>query len=125
VLLGVLLSGIFFAWKISQIFLIESAISDDGRVRTYYVHGQVFFASADAFGDAFDFQEALERVVIDVRQAHFWDISAIAALDKAVLKFRREGAKVELLGMNDASATIVDKLAIHDKVDGLDLVPGH
>ena len=42
-----------------------------------------------------------------------------------VLKFRREGATVDLVGMNEASATIVDKLAIHDKVDGLDLVPGH
>jgi SulP family sulfate permease len=125
VLLGVLLSGIFFAWKISQIFQVQSTISDDGRVRTYQVHGQVFFASADAFGDAFDLQEALDRVVIDVRHAHFWDISAIAALDKVVLKFRREGATVELIGMNDASATIVDRLAIHDKVDGLDLVPGH
>ncbi|MEA2525324.1 MAG: sulfate permease, SulP family [Thermomicrobiales bacterium] len=125
VLLGVLLSGIFFAWKISQIFQVQSTISDDGRVRTYQVHGQVFFASADAFGDAFDLQEALDRVVIDVRHAHFWDISAIAALDKVVLKFRREGATVELIGMNDASATIVDRLAIHDKGDGLDLVPGH
>ncbi|MEA2531153.1 MAG: sulfate permease, SulP family [Thermomicrobiales bacterium] len=125
VLLGVLLSGIFFAWKISQIFQVQSTISDDGRVRTYQGHGQVFFASADAFGDAFDLQEALDRVVIDVRHAHFWDISAIAALDKVVLKFRREGATVELIGMNDASATIVDRLAIHDKGDGLDLVPGH
>ncbi len=125
VAVGVLLSGIFFAWKISQIFLVESAISADGRVRTYQVHGQVFFASADAFFDAFDFQEALDRVVIDVTDAHLWDISAVAALDRVVLKFRREGAEVTLVGMNDASTTIVDRLAIHDKGDGLDLVPGH
>jgi SulP family sulfate permease len=125
VAVGVLLSGIFFAWKISQIFQIESEISNDGRVRTYHVYGQVFFASADAFFDAFDFQEALDRVVIDVTDAHLWDISAVAALDRVVLKFRREGAEVSLVGMNDASSTIVDRLAIHDKVDGLDLVPGH
>jgi len=125
VAVGVLLSGVFFAWKISQIFLVESAVSDDGRVRTYRVHGQVFFASAEAFVDAFDFQEALARVVIDVRHAHFWDISAVAALDRVVLKFRRDGAAVVLVGMNDASSTIVDRLAIHDKVDGFDLVPGH
>jgi SulP family sulfate permease len=122
---GVLLSGIFFAWKISQIFQVESEISADGRVRTYKVYGQVFFASADAFFDAFDFQEALDRVVIDVTDAHLWDISAVAALDRVVLKFRREGAEVSLVGMNDASSTIVDRLAVHDKGDGLDLVPGH
>jgi sulfate permease, SulP family len=122
---GVLLSGIFFAWKISQIFRIDSTISDDGRVRTYRVQGQVFFASADAFFDAFDFEEALDRVVIDVTNAHLWDISAVAALDRVVIKFRRDGAIVDLLGMNDASSTIVDRLALHDKAGDLELAGGH
>jgi SulP family sulfate permease len=125
VLVGVLLSGIFFAWKIGQIFEVMSAMSDDGRRRTYRVTGQVFYASADALIAAFDFDEALDEVVIDVSQAHFWDISAVAALDKLVLKFRRDATDVEIIGMNEASATIVDQLAIHDKVDALDLAPGH
>ena len=55
----------------------------DGRTRTYRFTGQIFFASVDTFLDAFDFREVIERVVIDVRDAHFWDISAVAALDKA------------------------------------------
>jgi len=122
---GVLLSGIFFAWKISQILRVESTLSDDGRVRTYRVYGQVFFASTDAFGDAFDLNEELDRVTIDVTHAHLWDISAVAALDKVVLKLRRGGAVVDLIGLNEASATIVDRLALHDKTEPLDLVPGH
>ncbi len=125
VLVGVLLSGIFFAWKIGQIFGVTSVLSEDGRQRTYVVTGQVFFASADAFASAFDLREALDRVIIDVTHAHFWDISAVAMLDKVVLKFRREGVEVQLIGMNAASATIVDRLAVHDKPDALDLVPGH
>lgn len=125
VLVGVLLSGIFFAWKIGQIFAVRSTISDDGRVRRYAVTGQVFFASADAFVEAFDFDEALDRVFIDVTHAHFWDVSAVAALDKVVLKFRRGATDVELVGMNEASATIVDRLAIHDKIDAMEYVPGH
>jgi sulfate permease, SulP family len=125
VLVGVLLSGIFFAWKVGQIVAVRSVITDDGSERTYTVVGQIFFASADAFVAAFDFQEVLEKVRIDVTRSHFWDISAVAALDKVVMKFRREGTEVELVGMNEASATIVDKLAIHDKVDTYDLVPGH
>src|SRR5699024_9704246 len=51
VLVGVLLSGIFFAWKISQLLEISSEITDDGRNRVYKVSGQVFFASADQFAD--------------------------------------------------------------------------
>jgi SulP family sulfate permease len=125
VLVGVLLSGIFFAWKVGQLVAVHSVASDDGTQRTYTVVGQIFFASADTFTSAFDFQEVLERVRIDVSRSHFWDISAVAALDKVVMKFRREGAEVEIVGMNAASATIVDKLAVHDKVDAYDLVPGH
>jgi SulP family sulfate permease len=125
VLVGVLLSGLFFAWKISQIFRITSVLSDDGRKRTYTVEGQVFFASAPQFADAFDFKEVLEEVVIDVSRAHIWDISSVQALDMAVLKFRREGADVSIVGMNEASETIVDKLAIHDKPGALEKLMGH
>ncbi|MBY8977322.1 SulP family inorganic anion transporter [Rhodobacteraceae bacterium NNCM2] len=125
VLLGVLLSGIFFARKIAQIFRVTSVLSPDGRERRYIVEGQVFFASADEFIAAFDIREVLEKVVIDLSNAHIWDISSVAALDTVVLKFRREGAEVELVGLNKASETIVDKLAIHDHPDALDKLVGH
>ena len=104
---------------------VESALSDDGNHRVYTVQGQVFFASADKFAAGFDFKEVIERVVIDVSQAHFWDLTAVGALDKVVLKFRREGTEVELLGMNEASATIVERLAIHDKPDAMELMSSH
>jgi len=77
------------------------------------------------FLKSFDFHEALDRVVIDVSHAHIWDISAVGALDKAVLKFRREGAEVDIVGLNEASETIVDKLAIHDKPDAIERLFGH
>lgn len=125
VLIGVLLSGIFFAWKISQIFRVTSVASDDGRERTYTVEGQIFFASAEDFTAAFDFKEALDKVTVDVSRAHIWDISSVQALDMIILKFRREGAEVQLVGMNNASETIVDRLAIHDKPGALERLMGH
>lgn len=125
VLVGVLLSGIFFAWKIAQLFGVHSTITQDGRHRTYTVEGQLFFASSEDFMKAFDFKEAPERVTIDVSRAHIWDISSVAALDMAVLKFRREGAEVDIIGLNEASETIVDKLAIHDKPGAMDKLLGH
>jgi SulP family sulfate permease len=125
VLTGVLLSGIFFAWKIAQLFAVRSELSADGRHRTYHVEGQLFFASSEDFMKAFDFREALEKVTIDVSQAHIWDISSVASLDMAVLKFRREGAEVELIGLNEASQTIVDRLALHDKPGGMDKLMAH
>jgi SulP family sulfate permease len=125
VLVGVLLSGVFFAAKIAQLFRVTSVLSPDGRARTYMVEGQLFFASAEDFLQAFDFREALEHVTIDVSRAHIWDISSVAALDMAVLKFRRDGAEVEIVGMNEASETIVDRLGTYDKPGALDRLMAH
>jgi SulP family sulfate permease len=125
VLIGVLLSGIFFASKIAQLFRVTTTISKDGRVRTYKVEGQMFYGSVEDFMNAFDFKEAPDRVIIDVSAAHIWDISSVQALDMAVLKFRRDGAEVEIIGMNAASETIVDKLAIHDKPGAMDSLLAH
>jgi SulP family sulfate permease len=124
VLTGVLLSGFFFARKVGQILRVRSQAGEQGRTRTYEVSGQVFFASAERFAEAFDYKEVIDRVRIDVSRAHFWDITAVGALDKVVLKFRREGTGVEVVGLNEASATMVDRFAVHDKADGA-LVLGH
>jgi SulP family sulfate permease len=115
VIVGVLLSGVFFAGKVARLFRVTSTLSDDGRERRYLVEGQIFFASVENFLSAFDFAEPLERVTIDVGNAHLWDISAVGALDQAVLKFRRRGASVEVKGANAASASMIDRFALHDK----------
>lgn len=125
VLTGVLLSGFFFAHKVSQIMLITSRLEENGRMRTYTVLGQVFFASADRFSNAFDYKETIGKVRIDVSRAHLWDITGVSALDKVVLKFRREGIEVEVVGLNEASATMVDKFGIHDKDGAVDIMLGH
>jgi SulP family sulfate permease len=125
VLIGVLMSALFFARKVSRLLLVKSDINKADNHHTYTVYGQVFFASADKFSASFDFKEVIQTVTIDVSQAHFWDLSAVGALDKVVLKFRREGTEVKLLGLNEASATIVDKLAIHDKPDAMELMLKH
>jgi SulP family sulfate permease len=85
----------------------------------------VFFASAERFANAFDYKEVIDTVRIDVSRAHFWDITAVSALYKVVLKFRREGTDVEVIGLNEASATMVDKFAVHDKDGADDLLMGH
>lgn len=125
VLVGVLLSGFFFAHKVGQILRVASRTEDEGRVRTYTITGQVFFASADRFIDAFDYKEVIENVRIDVSRAHFWDITAVSALDKVVIKFRREATEVEVIGLNEASTTMVDKFALHDKDGAEDMLMGH
>lgn len=115
VLTGVLLSGIFFAGKVRCMFSVQRTASPDGREVVYNVTGQVFFASVDRFTRAFDTEEAAARVRIDVSAAHFWDISAVGALDKIVARLRRSGTEVEVVGHNQASADLVEKFSLHDK----------
>ncbi len=125
VLAGVLLAAMFFANKVGHYMAISSSLDEAGEHRSYNVTGQVFFSSADKFVAAFDFKEALNKVTIDLNRAHFWDITAVAALDKVVIKFRRAGTEVEVLGLNEASATIVDRFGVHDKPDAIDQLMGH
>ena len=125
VLTGVLLSGFFFAHKIGQILLIQAKTEDDSTTRVYEIYGQVFFASADRFIDAFNFDTTQTKIRIDLTHAHFWDITAVSALDKVVLKFRRKGVEVEVLGLNEASSTLVDKFGVHDKNVADDILMGH
>ncbi len=117
VFVGVLLAAMFFANKIGRYMAVRISAGQQDGVRIYKVVGQVFFASSEQFVQSFDFKEVLEHVTIDVSDAHFWDITAVAALDKVVIKFRREGAEVNLIGMNEASATIVDTFGVHNKPD--------
>ncbi|WP_105027678.1 SulP family inorganic anion transporter [Limnobacter sp. SAORIC-690] len=125
VLVGVLLSGFFFANKVGRILRVQSSTQNEGRNRTYVISGQVFFASAETFINSFDYKEVIDEVTIDVTRAHFWDITAVSALDKAIIKFKREGTEVEVIGMNEASRTLVDKFAIHDKDDALERMAAH
>lgn len=125
VIAGTLLAAMFFANKIAHYLDIASKHDPEHSHRTYYVVGQVFFGSADRFTNAFDLNEKLETVTIDLRDAHFWDITAVAALDKVVLKLRREGVQVDVIGMNRATSTLVDRFGVHDKPDGIDTLLGH
>ncbi|QFU02722.1 Bicarbonate transporter BicA [Halomonas sp. THAF5a] len=125
VFVGVLLAALFFANKVGNILYVGAETPEEGH-RVYRVVGQVFFASSERFGAAFDFKDTVEKVTIDLSRAHFWDITAVQTLDRVVIKFRREGTEVELIGLNEASATIVDRYAVHDDPEAVEkLMGGH
>lgn len=124
VLTGVLLASLFFANKISHFMYVERLSDEHNGNVTYKVVGQVFFNSAERFINSFDFKEVVEKVVIDLSRAHFWDITGVNALDKVVIKFRREGAEVEVIGLNEANQTIIDRFGIHDKPEEIEKMMG-
>lgn len=125
VLAGVLLATLFFANKIARLMVIKQEQPAENELY-YQVIGQVFFASSEKFLDSFDFSIAVDRVVIDLNRAHFWDLTAVAALDNVVIKYQRLGAEVSVMGMNQASKTVIDKFAVHNDPKAVEkLLSGH
>lgn len=124
VIAGVVLAALFMASKLRHFMYVEKTFDDASQTRTYTVIGQVFFNSSEKFINYFDFKEAVDKVIIDVHRAHFWDISAVYALDKVVIKLRREGADVEVVGLNEASETMMDKYAVHNDPAKIEKVMG-
>ncbi len=110
VVTGIVMSTIFFSRKIAQLVFVEKSLINEGSHRIYRVSGQIFFLSKEDFMLAFDFTELVEEVTIDLTQAHLWDQGAVESLNKAVQTFRRNGAEVNVIGLNDASATLVDRI---------------
>jgi SulP family sulfate permease len=116
VMAGVILSALFFASKISKVY-VETRTDEVLSTKTYIVKGQLFFASVTDFVSKFDITEKTDKIVIDFSQTHIWDDSAVGAIDKIVIKYRLNGTDVEIVGLNEESAALVSKLAVHDKAE--------
>jgi SulP family sulfate permease len=115
VVLGVILSAVFFMRKVGKTVRVEEIETSQEGVLRYRVTGNLFFASADVFAAAFEHHGRPTRVEIDMTDAHLWDLTGVAAVDKVVFRYRRQGAQVDLIGMNEAGRTLIDKLGRHDK----------
>ena len=113
VAVGVLLSGVFFTFKVAGLLHVAQERQPGTGRLVYLVSGQVFFASAEAFVDSFDVRATTEEpagVLLDVSEAHFWDVTAVAALDKVVARFKAHGVAIHVEGVNRASATLIERL---------------
>ncbi|MGG3914281.1 SulP family inorganic anion transporter [Rossellomorea vietnamensis] len=124
VLVGIILSAIFFASKISKV-KITTLATDHPHKKVYRVSGQLFFASVSEFVESFDFTEQVKEVTLDLTDAHLWDDSAVGAIDKVVIKYHQNGVKVTLIGLNEESNKLMNRLAVHNQPGGLDKAVGH
>lgn len=125
VFVGIILSALLFAREVAEVAFMEDVLSEDGRVRTYTVNGDLFFVTVTGFLAHFDFMEDVDRVVIDLTTAHVWDASAVGAIDKAVIRFRKRGVEAEVIGLNKASATLLDRVGTHHKPGAMNMAMGH
>jgi sulfate permease, SulP family len=98
---------VFFAAKAARMVQVTAQDEPARELRTYRVAGQVFFASSDLFTEAFDYRDPTKNVRIDLTAAHFWDITAVAALERVVERLVARGHRVEVAGGDPVRHAII------------------
>ena len=109
VFVGVLLSALFFINKLESTVHVQSELHN--HTRRYVVSGQIFFSSSEKFFQFFDFNEHIQKVEIELSNAHIWDMTSVQMLNAVVEKFEAQGVVVEVLGLNEASTTLIDRIS--------------
>ena len=109
VIAGVALAAILFSRKVAKVITV-SKIKKDKTTLIYKVEGQLFFVSKIYFFQGFDIYEHPRKVIIDLSQAHIWDQSGVIALDQIMRKFKNGGSEVEIIGLNDESLNLFERL---------------
>ncbi len=95
VLVGVILSALFFAWESAKRIRARKHIDENG-VKHYEIYGPLFFASTTAFIEKFDAANDPDEVIIDFKDCRVSDMSAIEALNVVTQRYHKLGKKVHL-----------------------------
>jgi SulP family sulfate permease len=114
VVVGVIVAALLFARRVAHLADVDREIvtdPDGSSHARYTVTGELFFASSNDLYAQFDYAEDPDRVVIDFTDSHIWDASTVAALDAVTTKYRHHGTQVEVLGLNEASAAMYERLS--------------
>lgn len=102
VVIGVILSALFFVAKISRV----TVMNDSGE---YKVKGPLFFASTTKFIQSFD-HVAEKSIIINFENSQLWDESAVGAILKVKQKLEQKGITVDIQGLNSSSEQLYEKL---------------
>jgi len=110
VVTGVLIAMVLFARRVAHLTEVKDVAVLDEDTQVYAVTGELFFATSNDLYTQFDYVGAPRNVIIDLSEAHVWDASSVAALDAITHKFAAKGKDVKIIGLNESSAAIHDRL---------------
>lgn len=111
--LGVLTAMVLFARRVAHFATVTRTVKGEGEqaVARYTVDGELFWASSNDLYTQFEYAEDPQRIVIDLTTSHLWDASTIAALDSVEDKYRHYGKNVEVIGLNEASQNMRNRMS--------------
>jgi SulP family sulfate permease len=110
VVVGSVTAIIIFAKRVAHLATVTSVTDPEGGQDVYAVTGALFFASSNDLVTRFDYANDPDQVVIDLTDAHIWDASSVAALDAVTTKYQARDKHVEIIGLNEHSATMHRRL---------------
>ncbi|WP_329439331.1 SulP family inorganic anion transporter [Streptomyces sp. NBC_01426] len=110
VIVGSVTAMVIFARRVAQVAEVSAVTDPDGAGVVYSVTGELFFASSNDLVGRFDYAGDPDKIVIDLSAAHVWDASSVAALDAIETKYKQRGKTVKIIGLNDLSADLHNKL---------------
>lgn len=110
VIVGVIMSALIFGWRMAKL-KVEMKVTENGT-KHYLIRGQMFFGTMSHFTELFQPEQDPEHVVIDFSASHIWDHSAVTAIAKVNAKYEALGKKVTLVGLNDESRKLVDRVGL-------------
>ncbi|WP_404288049.1 SulP family inorganic anion transporter [Glutamicibacter arilaitensis] len=110
--LGVLTAVVLFANRVAHFVTVKRSVTGvkEGQAAIYTVDGELFFASSNDLYTQFDYAGDPHQIIIDMSASHLWDASTIAALDSITDKYEKYGKQVQILGLNEASLKMRERL---------------
>ena len=107
---GTVAAMVMFARRVAHFVTVERVLAAGEQSVTYVVNGELFFASSNDLYTQFSYALDPAQITIDMHASHLWDASTIAALDSITDKYQRLGKSVEIIGLNEASTRMRQRL---------------
>jgi len=108
VIVGVIVSALFFAWEHASHIHVNSYDDEDG-VRVYELNGPLFFGSVKNFLDLFTPADDPDEVIIEFQNSRVADHSAIEAIDNLAEKYIKASKKLHLRHLSPECRELLTK----------------
>lgn len=108
VIIGVIVSALAFATKISNVSVQFEEI--DHAIH-YNIKGQIFFVSIDSLMNQLNLDLRDKTIYLNLKEAHLWDDSAVNAIDTLIENYHKKNNNIYVQHLNKDSRKIVNELS--------------
>ncbi len=115
VIIGVIVSALVFAWEHAQ--HIRADIKEENGVKTYELHGPLFFGSTSYFLELFEPKNDPANVIIEFKHSRVADHSGLEVIDTLAERYNKEGKTLSLKHLSPECRKLLTKAGSMVEVD--------